>query len=234
MLGQASGGWTEGSSALRLLHVSVRNTTGVLTADSFTQTNPPAVTTNVSTQLDQTRLGVVSGSVAFSRPDAGSNFVGGPGLAATQVLIQNNQAQAIGFRALGVFINSSLGNAFENTPGTASGKGPYVSAQGTFGNQLFETALIADSADAVNSPAGAAIQYIVGQRLMASRNGYLMPTTVIGTDGNIDDCDVAGLSAECFVGDGAGAGVAGRATVIGVLKMPADAVQNEIVYDQRI
>ena len=41
LLGQASGGFTESSSALRLLHVGVRNTVGILTDDAFTQTNPP-------------------------------------------------------------------------------------------------------------------------------------------------------------------------------------------------
>lgn len=156
-------------------------------------------------------------------------MVGGPGLAATQVAIAAANAQAIGYRALGVFINASLGNPFENTPGTASGKGAYVSGQGTYGNQLFETFLIANSADAVNSPAGAAITYITGMNLVASRNGYLMPSEVIGTDGGRDSTDVVAMTAESFVN-----GAVGRATIIGVLKMPADAVQNEIVYDQRI
>ena len=235
LLGQASGGFTESSSALRLLHVGIRNTVGVLTADSFTQTNPPAVVTDISTQVDQTRIGVLSGSVAFARPDAGSNFIGGPGLAATQVAIQANPSQAIGYRALGVFINGGQGNAFENAPAAASGKNPYVSSQGTYGNQLFETSLIANSQDVGNTPAGTAIVYVVGQRLIASRNGYLMPSTMVSPgDGAIDLLDSATMSAESFVGDGVAAGVADRATIMGVLKMPADAVQNEIVYDQRV
>lgn len=229
LLGQASGGWTESSAALRILHVGVRNATGVLSADGFTQTNPPAVTTNVSTQVDQTEIGVLSGSVCFARPDAGSNFVGGPGTGAIQTAINGNNSQAVGYRPLGVFVNDALGNAFENTPGTASGKNTYVSSQGTYGNQLFETALIADSADAVNSPAGAAIVYITGQELIASRNGYLMPSEVIGTDGNRDNTDVQAMTAESFV-----QGADDSSTVLAILKMPADAVQNELVYDQRI
>ena len=229
MLGQASGGFTESSSALRILHVGVRNSVGVLTDDSFTQANPSAVATNVSAQVDVSLLGVLSGSVCFTRPDGGSNNIGGASSNAVQTAMAAAPAQVIGFRALGCFINSANGNAFENTPGTASGKGPYVSSQGTHGNALFETALIANSADAVNSPAGAAVVYITGQLLMASRNGFLMPSAVIGTDGAIDNADVIAMSAESFV-----AGANSSATAIGVVKMPPDAVQNEVVYDQRI
>ena len=228
LLGQASGGWTESSSALRVLHVGIRNTIGVLTADCFSQTNPPAVATNVSTRVDPTIIGTISGSVAFTRPDGGSNHIGGPGSAATQTALRAT-AYAIGFRALGCFINSANGNAYENTPGVASGKGPYVSAMGSCGNGLYETALIANSADAGNSPAGAAIVYRTGMMLMASRNGYLMPTEVIGTDNGIDDCDVVAMSAESYVRNSAGS-----ATRMGVLKMVPDATQTELVYDQRI
>lgn len=229
LLGQASGGWTEASSALRILNVVIRNSVGVLTADSFTQANPPAVATNVSTRVDPTLSGVLSGSVAFVRPDGGSNNIGGPGNAAAQIALAANPLLNIGYRALGCFINSANGNAYENTPGIASGKGPYVSAMGTYGNALYETALIANSADAVNSPAGAAIVYRTGMVLMASRNGYLMPTEVIGTDGLRDDCDVIAMTAESFVNT-----ANGSATRIGVLKMVPDATQTELVYDQRI
>lgn len=228
LLGQASGGWTESSSALRLLHVAIRNTVGVLTADCLTQANPPAVAANASTRVDPTVVGVISGSVAFTRPDGGSNYIGGAGSNATQVALQA-ATLAIGFRALGCFINNANGNAYENTPGVASGKGPYVSGNGTYGNAVYETRLIANSADAVNSPAGAAIVYRTGMLLVPSRNGYLMPASVIGTDGGIDDCDVQAMTAESFV-----QAADGRATRIGVLKMVPDATQTELVYDQRI
>lgn len=229
MLGQASGGWTESSSSLRILHVGVRNDVGVLTDDAFTDTNPPAVATNVSTQADTTVLGVLSGSVCFARPDGGSNFIGGPGDAATQTAIAAANAQLIGYWALGLFINHAVGYNYENQPGVASGKGPYVSAQGTHGDSLYETHLIANSADAVNSPAGTAITYRVGNRLMASRNGYIMPTQVIGGDGGIDNCDVQAMTAESFVH-----AANGSATIIGIVKMPPDSTQNEVVFDQRI
>ena len=134
LLGQASGGWTESSSALRVLNLGIANSVGVLTDDAFTQTNPPIVTgaTTVTAQVDQTLSGVLSGSVCFARGDAagGSNFIGGPAsISAGNRLV---------CRPIGVFLNSANGNAFENTPGVASGKNPYASGMGTFGNTLFE------------------------------------------------------------------------------------------------
>lgn len=203
LLGQASGGFTESSSALRILNVGIRNTVGVLTSDSFTQTNPPAVTgaTTITSQVDTTKRGVLSGSVAFARPDAagGSNYIGGPGIAtaasAGAAVVLASPASVV----LGVFINSANGNPYENTPGPASGKGPYVSAMGTYGNALFETQ---------NIDTAAALVYAVGNELVASKNGYLT---------NQNDANNRYAT-----------------TVIGILKMPADAVQNELVYDQRI
>jgi hypothetical protein len=236
MLGQASGGFTESSSALRLLHVGVRNTVGVLVDDAFTQTNPPVVTAaaTVTTQVDQTENGVLSGSVAFTRPE-GSNWIAGPGDAATLIALSANGQQSIGFKALGCFINSANGNAFENTPGTASGKGPYVSAQGTYGNALYETAIL-DGTNITGFATGDAITYSTGLGLMASANGYLMPTEGADVGGTVRDFDVAGggavfLAAESWVYQG---GTAGSATHLAVVKMPPDAVQNELVYDQRI
>lgn len=161
LLGQASGGFTESSSALRILHVGVRNTVGQLTEDSFTQTNPPIETTAArvsnSAGLLTNALGVLSGSIAFARPDEGANYHGGPSarVAATD-------------RVLGVFINSASGNAFENQPGVASNRGPYVSAQGTYANRLYETS---------QTGANVALTYTIGESLFASVNGYLTNDT---------------------------------------------------------
>lgn len=211
LAGQASGGWTESSSALRLLHVGVRNSVGILTADSFTQTNPPIVTAvGVSTQVDTTAIGVLSGSVAYARGVAaaggGANMLGGPTQGATGGVARPTE------RPLGVFINNANGNAYENTPGTASGKGPYVSAQGTYGNSLYET-------NDING--GGALTYAVGEALVGSFNGYL--TNVVAAN-NSHDRDHAILNE---MG-------AATAFLIGVLKMAPDATQNELVYDQRI
>jgi len=199
MLGQASGGFTESSSALRILHLGVRNTVGVLTDDAFTQANPVSVTAagTTSTQVDTTVLGVLSGSAACTRPDAGDNFIGGP--------IVNDDCQVLGF-----FINTANGNSYENTPGTASGKGPYVSSQGCYANNLFETEQL------TGGGAGTDLTYSTGQTLVVSSNGFLTNSTTAA-----DAHDVTNRS------EAAG-------EVVAICKMPADATQDEIVYDQRI
>ena len=196
LLGQASGGFTESSSALRLLHVGVRNTVGILTDDAFTQTNPPIVTGagTISSNVDTSVLGVLSGSVAFTRPDQGSNYIGGPVA----------PVGTAGVRPLGLFINNAAGYAYENQPAAASGKGPYVSAMGTYASQLFETQNISSAAD---------LTYTTGDFLYASQNGYL---TNVAADNNRYEQAADGV------------------TTIAILKMPADSVQNEIVFDQRI
>ena len=163
LLGQASGGFTESSSALRILHVGVRNTLGQLTADAFTQTNPPIETANAgristSAGMQTNVLGVLSGSIAFTRPDEGVNFHGGPSV----------RAAATAERVLGIFINTASGNAFENQPGVASNRGPYVSAQGSYANSLYETN---------ETGRDIALTYGAGDALFASVNGYLTKET---------------------------------------------------------
>jgi hypothetical protein len=218
LLGQASGGWTESSSALRILNLGIANSVGVLTDDSFTQTNPPIVTAaaTITAQVDQTLTGVLSGSVCFARGDAGggSNFIGGPPAIAA---LQN-------VSVLGVFINSANGNSFENTPGTASGKGPYVSGQGTFGNTLFE------DADLTGVPGAAITAYAVGQNLYASRNGYLTNCLVAQFAQSTIQLwhAVDAFAAASVVGD------PDLPPVIGIVKMVPDATQGDLVYDQRI
>jgi len=205
LLGQASGGFTESSSALRILHVGVRNTLGQLTADSFTQSNPPINSTNVTTTagLLTNVLGVLSGSIAFARPDEGANFHGGP----------TDEAGALGAQAtqrpLGVFINNASGNAFENTPGVASNRGPYVSAQGSYANRLYENVDLAN---------GNAITYNVGDFLVASVNGFL-------TNQDIADNSHAVVH---------GQNIAEASTVIAIVKITPDSTSDELVYDQRI
>jgi hypothetical protein len=223
LLGQASGGWTESSSALRLLHVGVRNTVGILTDDAFTQTNPPIVTTpttTISDKVDTSVLGVLSGSVAFTRPDQGSNYIGG-----NRETLPNALHETF-VRPLGLFINNAAGYAYENQPAAASGKGPYVSAMGTYANQLYETQALGTNGAGVAQ--GDTLNWLVGQELVASRNGYLMPRRAVNTAGGaVESLDVAAITAEVEHGLSA-------STLIGILKMPADSVQNEIVFDQRV
>ena len=197
LLGQASGGFTESSSALRILHVGVRNTVGQLSSNAFTQTNPPIAaaggnTTQASGLLDGLVRGVLSGSVAFAQ-NTGDSEHGGP---------------VNGVAVLGVFINNAAGNAFENQPGVASNRGPYVSAQGTYGNKLFETQILAGGG--VGNQ-GDDLTYSVGQSLVASLNGYLT-----NNQSTVDEHALGG------------------STVIGILKNVPDSNSDELVYDQRI
>lgn len=209
--GQASGGWTESSSALRILHVGIRNTIGELTADALTQSNPVLISAFTSSQVDTSVFGVLSGSVAFTRPATlagGSNEIGGAYATtqyATSALFQAAVGGATesvtGMYELGVFINTSTGNSFENQPGVASNKGPYVSGQGTYANSLYESSDLS---------ASSTLSYLTGDLLYASCNGFL----------------TKGVANDRFLG--------ANATVMGVLKMPPDSVQDELVYDQRI
>ena len=224
---QASGGWTESSSALRLLNVQIRNSVGHLTDDAFTQTNPPVTSNNLSSRVNTTKSGVLSGSVAFTRYDAGEEFVGGPG---SQAVLDGLNQSVIGsksFKALGLFINSANGNPYENTPAVASVVGPYVSGMGTFGDALYETKVL----DRVGGlSAGNPVTYFNGAELVASLNGYLMSKWNLNDAGNaLVDCDTSDITAESYV-----TGSDGSATVIGILKMAPDAVMTELVYDQRI
>ena len=127
--GQSSGDFRETSARVQLLHVVTRNSVGVLTPDAFTQLNPPNVTTEVSTTLATiTKVGVLGGTYAFTRPDYGNGFHGGP--------TKPGGVYSSGQRPLGIFLNDAIGNAYENTPGVASGRGPYVSGVGGCARQL--------------------------------------------------------------------------------------------------
>jgi hypothetical protein len=218
LLGQASGGWTESSSALRILYVGVRNSVGVITNDSFTQTNPPNVASNTTTAtgFDSSVLGVMSGSVAFARPDVGSNFIGGP-VTGAAIAVSSLYAP------LGVFLNSAAGLAYTNTPAVASGKNPYVSSQGTYANSLYETLAVGAGGAYAG---GNTLTYTTGQSLMSSLNGYLQPAIdAAGTTLQNTAMDLCGTAVN---------GVTPAICVLGILKMPADTTQAEIVYDQRI
>lgn len=162
--GQASGDGNESSAALNILYVGHRNScSATLATDGFTQVNPPIVPTSKTETLSLTpKYGILSGSVAFTRPDAGNGMIGGPLLA----------APAMGAcKPLGIFINDAAGNAYENTPAAASGQAPYVSSQGTMGTRLYETKDVGTGAD---------ITYAAGDDLYASVNGYL--TNVLDAD----------------------------------------------------
>jgi hypothetical protein len=202
--GQGSGDFRETSGRVQIFHVVTRNSYGVLSADSFTQSNPVIVTTtaNVSTTLaGVTKKGVLGGSVAFPRFDAGNGFHGGP--------VQIGGLYDIRIAApLGIFINDAVGNAFENTPGVASGRGPYVCGSGTtLGFSIYETQ--------VQIGASTALTYTVGDKLYASVNGLL--TNVIA-----DSYEKAGALSS------------NTPTIMGILKVVPDANNSLMVVDLRV
>jgi hypothetical protein len=100
---------------------------------------------------------------------------------------------------------------------------------GTYGNRLFETEVLV--ATATGTAVGTDLTYVTGMRLVASRNGYLMPTVVF-FGGALDPMDSGATATSNSL---EASNVAGAvATLVGVLKMPPDSVMNEIVFDQRI
>lgn len=157
--GQGSGDFREISGRVHLLHMGIRNTWGQLVSDAFSQNNPSIITTpaNVSTTLPRGVRGVLSGSIAFTRPDAGNGLHGGP--------VQVGAAYVDGIRPLGIFLNDAVGNPYENTPAVGSERGPFVNGMATIATGLWET----------NQQIGgsALLTYAVGNRLYASVNGLL-------------------------------------------------------------
>jgi len=177
---------------------------GILTSDAFTQANPPVVTTtaNVSTTLAGiTSVGVLGASVAFTRLDAGNGYHGGP------VKVGGNYVAPQ--KPLGIFINDAIGNAFENTPGVASGRGPYVCGLATIGVTLWETQQ--------QIGGSGALSYNAGDFLYASVNGLLT--------NRIQDAyqyNVAGQNDPDFV------------TIMGVVRVAPDADNSLMVLDLRV
>lgn len=201
-IGQGSGDFRETAARVQLMHVGIRNSVGVLTADAFTQANPPVVATsaNVSTTLAGiTKKGVLGGTFAFTRPDAGNGFVGGP------VLVSS--AYVVGQRPLGMFLNDAIGNAFENTPGVASGRGPYLCAHSVVACALWETQ--------IQIGASTALTYTEGNLLYASVNGLL-------TNRYQDSYEYQVASSQA------------DATVVGIVKIAPDANNTLMVVDMRI
>ena len=203
--GQSSGDFKETSSRVQLLHVVTRNSLGLLTPDAFTQANPPVVTTQKSTTLATiTKTGVLGGSIAFTRGDYGNGYHGGP--------VQISNAYSASLKPLGFFLNDAVGNAFENTPGVASGRGPYVCGSGScVGLSVYETKV------QLGGSAGNAITYAVGDKVWASANGLV--TNVLA---DAYEYNVAGQNDIKFV------------TLMGVVKVAPDANSSLLVIDVRI
>lgn len=206
MNGQSSGDFRETSGRVQLFHVVTRNSVGVLAADAFTQANPALATgaTKKSTTLSGiTKTGVLGGSFAFTRPVAGNNVIGGPaGTPADPPTVFST-----GMRPLGIFLNDAAGNAYENTPGTASGRGPYVCGSGScVGLTIYETQI------QLGGSAGNALTYAAGDLLYASINGLI-------TNVSADSLETSESLTP---------------TVVGVLKAAVDATTPMLIVDLRI
>lgn len=201
--GQSSGDFKETSGRVQLFHVVTRNSVGALAADAFTQTNPVVYTSanlKSTTLANITKVGVLGGTVAFTRPQAGNNVIGGP-------VVNAGPAFLAGIRPLGIFLNDAVGNAYENTPGVASGRGPYVTGSGScIGVTLYETQIL------TGGSAGNALTYSAGDLLYASANGLLTKT--------------AADSYETLQG--------GTPTIMGIVKAAPDANTPMLVLDLRV
>jgi hypothetical protein len=211
--GLASGDFRLSQGALRILYHIAKDNIPVLASDGFTQNNPNVVVNPlaVSTTLPtNVKRGALGGSVAFTRPDVGSNTVGGA------VLV--NAAYVVNTRPLGLFINDALGNSFENTPGVASGKGPFVRG-GAAGIKIYETqqqTLVGGGA--VGDPLAA---YGNGQKLYASVNGYL-------TNRWQDSYEAQWLTAAVLGSGGGGVAIEPDVTCMGIVLSPPDATSAEL------
>jgi hypothetical protein len=213
MRGQSSGDFKETSGRVHLFHVVTRNAVGALTTDAFTQANPvvyTGATTKSTTLAGITKVGVLGGSVAFTRPQVGNNLHGG-------AFANAGPAFLAGIRPLGIYLNDAVGNAFENTPGPASGRGSYVCGTGsTIGVTVYETKI-----QQATGPgnAGDDLVYAAGDRLYASANGLLT--------NNPDDAYEQLQSAVAFA-------TTPVATVMGIVKAAPDANTPMLVLDLRV
>jgi len=221
--GQASGDFRLSTSALRILYSLIKDSIPVLAPDGFTQSNPNVVTTPsaLSTTIPlNVKKGVLGGSVAFVRPDVGENTVGGAVLVST--------AYVVNTRPLGLFINDAAGNAFENTPGPASGKGPFLRG-GACGVKLYETAkqttrsFIAGTWGAAGV-VGTALAYSPGQFLYASVNGYL-------TNDWTDSYEAQWIATAALGSGAAGAPIEADVTRMGVVLAQPDATSSEMFVE---
>lgn len=229
--GQASGDFRLSQGALRILYSLIKDTIPTLAADGFTQNNPNVVVTasaKSTTLPSNVKKGVLGGSVAFIRPDIGGNTIGGA--------VQVASAYVKNTRPLGLFINDSLGNSNENTPGVASGKGPFLRG-GSCGVKIYETQVqtvlgatvgIAPitAGKSVGNSVGDALTYSVGDILYASVNGFL-------TNVWQDSYEAAWLDANSLGSAAAGHPVEGDVTRMGTVLSPSDSTSTEMFLSLR-
>lgn len=120
----------------------------------------------------------------------------------------------MGVTPLGIFLNDAVGNAYENTPGVASGRGPYVCGNGScVGLSLYETKIVTTTGGGViGNSVGT---YAVGDKVYASVNGLVTRRL---SDAYEAQAPVSSTTP----------------TVIGVVKVAPDANSTLLVIDMRI
>jgi hypothetical protein len=160
---QSSGDFRMNQGALRILYSLVKDTVPSLDDSGLLQENPVNGAVAGGADYRSTTLpanvkrGVLGGSVAFI---VGDMTVGG----APYVGAWDDGEKLA--RPVGLFINDAVGNAFENTPGVASGKAPYIRG-GTVGVKIYETK------GALYDSTSGDLEYKAGDKLYASINGLL-------------------------------------------------------------
>lgn len=210
--GQSSGDFRLNNSALRILYSVTKDSVLSLAADGLTQSNPNVVTSGSAkstTVPSNVKKGVLAGSCAFTRPDVGPNAIGGA--------VQVASAYVAKTRPLGLFINDALGNAFENTPGVASGKAPFLRG-GSAGVKLYETQ---QQTTVGGGSVGTALTYSEGDLLYASVNGYL-------TNRWQDSYEAQWITTAATGSGSAGAATEPDVTRMGVVLAPPDATTSEL------
>jgi len=213
--GQASGDFRLSTSALRVLYSLIKDSIPSLSADGLTQSNPSVVSTTSakSTTIPaNVKKGVLGGSVAFTRPDVGPNTVGGAALVSAAFVAKT--------RPLGLFINDAAGNAFENTPGVASGKAPFMRG-GAAGVKLYETQ---QQTTVGGGSVGTALTYSEGDILYASVNGLL-------TNRWQDAYETQWITTAATGSGTAGAAIEPDLTRMGVVLSPPDATSAEMFLE---
>ena len=210
--GFSSGDFKLSNSSLRILYSLIKDSLPSLAADGLTQSNPSCVTASnakSTTFPTNVKKGILAGSVAFTRPDVGSNTVGGAALVSSAYVAKT--------RPLGLFINDAAGNANENTPAVASGKAPFLRG-GSVGVKLYETQ---QQTTVGGGSVGTALTYSVGDRLYASVNGLL-------TNRWQDSYEAQWINTATSGSGSAGAAAEPDVTCMGIVLSPPDATSAEM------
>lgn len=237
---------------LRILYRGHGNCMAVLVDDAYTQANPgQAIVSDEanptsSTLTGVTKRGVLSGSVAFTRPStsgnvAVDNMVGGPRRrGGSSVAAANGEDDGDGDNAhaedarthvVGLFVNDAMGNQnFDNQAGVASGKVAYLSGPvGTVGVQVYETR---QQIDWARGGAGAAVSWGSGQYVYGSINGLV--TNLVRDALESYSTGVLNNAGNGITDNAAGAVAAPSVTIMGTTKFGPTAALPEVCFDMRL